>query len=162
GILTADLDGTTLPPAGSPNYAVNFDTNSLNLWKFHVDFANPANTKFTGPTNIPVASFKMPCNDNPGDCVPQSGSTQQLSTLGDRLMYRLAYRNFGNHEALVLNHSVDTGTNGPIGVRWYEIRSPNTTPAVFQQGTYAPGDGAYRWMGSVAMDHNGNLALGYS
>jgi hypothetical protein len=163
GILTSSVDGPTLPPAGSPNYSINFDVNSLNLWKFHVDFANPSNTKFTGPTNIPVANFKMPCGDNPGDCVPQSGSTQQLSTLGDRLMYRLGYRNFGDHEALVLNHSVDTtGANGPLGVRWYEIRSPNTTPTVFQQGTYAPGDGSYRWMGSVAMDKQGNMALGYS
>src|ERR1035437_2171107 len=72
-------------------------------------------------------------------------------------MYRLAYRNFGDHEALVVNHSVGS----PSGVRWYELRSPGGTPSIFQQGTYAP-DSTYRWMGSIAMDHSGNIALGYS
>jgi hypothetical protein len=75
-------------------------------------------------------------------------------------MYRLAYRNFGDHEALVVNHSVATGT-GNVGVRWYELRSPNGTPTVFQSATFAP-DPSYRWMGSIAMDQAGGIALGYS
>src|SRR5258708_25117438 len=74
-------------------------------------------------------------------------------------MHRLAYRNFGDHEALVVNHSVTAGSS--VGVRWYELRSPNATPTVFQQGTYAP-DSSYRWMGSIAMDKAGDIALGYS
>ena len=161
GLLTSDVDGMTPPPSGAPNFVVNFDTNSLNLWKLHVDFATPSNTKFTGPTKIPVANFKTPCNDTAGSCVTQQGGGN-LDTLGDRMMYRLAYRNFGDHESLVMNHSVDTATNGPTGVRWYELRDPNGTPSVFQQGTYAPGDSNHRWMGSIAMDHKGNIALGFS
>ena len=158
GLLPSDLDGpANPPPAGSPNFFLNFGTNSLNLWKFHVDWATPANTTLTGPTNIPVAAFSAACNG--GTCIPQSGTTQKLDSLADRLMYRLAYRNFGDHEALVVNHSVTANTS--VGVRWYELRSPNTTPTVFQQGTYAP-DSNYRWMGSIAMDKAGNTALGYS
>src|SRR2546430_1207697 len=38
GLLASDVDGTIPPPAGSPNYAVSFGTNKLNVWKFHVDF----------------------------------------------------------------------------------------------------------------------------
>src|SRR5512135_1814160 len=83
----------------------------------------------------------------------------QPAPVADRLMYRLAYRNFGDHEALVVNHSVTAGSS--VGIRWYEIRSPNATPTVFQQGTYAP-DSNYRWMGSIAMDKVGDIALGYS
>ncbi len=158
GLLPSDLDGATTPPAGSPNFFMNFGANSLDLWKFHVDFANSANSTFTGPTNIPVASFSAACGGG-GTCIPQSGTSQQLDSLADRLMYRLAYRNFGDHEALVVNHSVTAGSS--VGVRWYEIRSPNATPTVFQQGTYAP-DSNYRWMGSIAMDKVGNIALGYS
>src|SRR5262249_14468064 len=92
-------------------------------------------------------------------CVPQSGTTQQLDGLDDRLIYRFAYRNFGDHESLVVNHSVLTGGHG--AVRWYEIRSPATNPTIFQQGTYAP-DTNWRWMGSIGMDHSGNMALGFS
>ena len=78
-------------------------------------------------------------------------------------MTRLAYRNFGDHESLVVNHSVATGAFnlGPVGVRWYELRNPAGTPNVYQQGTYAP-DSTNRWMGSIAMDQAGNIGLGYS
>jgi fibronectin type 3 domain-containing protein len=157
GLLPSDLDGTTPPPAGSRNYFLNFGSNSLNLWQFHVDWANSTNTTLAGPTNIPVGAFSEACNG--GTCIPQQGTTQQLDSLGDRLMYRLAYRNFGDHESLVVNHSVTAGSS--VGVRWYELRSPGTTPTVFQQGTYAP-DSNFRWMGSIAMDQVGNMALGYS
>jgi len=79
-------------------------------------------------------------------------------------MYRLAYRNFGDHESLVVNQSVTVGNkhNGITSVRWYEIRSPNAVPAVFQQGTLGTSDGIHRWMGSIAMDKVGDIALGYS
>ncbi len=78
-------------------------------------------------------------------------------------MWRLAYRNFGTHESLVTNQAVEAATN-IAGVRWYELRDPNGTPTIYQQGTYAPGttDGIHRWMGSIAMDQSGNMALGYS
>src|SRR5882762_7799709 len=164
GLLPSDLDGSTAPPAGSPNFFLNFGTNSLNLWKFHVVFATPANSTFTGPTNIPVAAFTVPCRGG-GACIPQPGTTQNLDSLGDRLMYRLVYRNRGGVESLGVNHSVAVGTNKRnriTSVRWYELRSPNGTPTVFQQGTLSTVDGIHRWMGSIAMDKVGDMALGYS
>ena len=157
GLLPSDLDGTTAPPAGSPNYMLYFGTNNLNLFKFHVDFTTPSNSTFTGPTVINVAAFSPLCGG--GTCVPQPSTTQQLDSLADRLMYRLAYRNFGTHESLVVNHSVVAGSGG--GIRWYEIQNPSGTPVVAQQSTFAP-DSNYRWMGSVAMDQAGDLAVGYS
>jgi len=165
GLLPSDLDGTTSPPAGAPNYLMNFGSNSLNLWKFHVDFATPANSTFAGPTNIPVAAFSAACTGG-GACIPQSGTRQKLDSLADRLMYRLAYRHFADgHEALVVNHSVSVGTSrkgSTVGIRWYELRSPGTgTWSVYQQGTYAP-DSLFRWMGSIAMDKAGDIAVGYS
>ena len=162
GVLPAALDGSTAPPAGSPNYMMNFGSSSLNLWKFHVDWSNSANTTLAGPTNIPVASFAAACGG--GACVPQYGSSTKLDSLGDRLMFRLAYRNFTGHESLVVSHSVRVGTkrsNAYTGVRWYEIRNPAGTPQVYQQATFSP-DTSYRWMGSVAMDKLGDMALGYS
>jgi hypothetical protein len=157
GLLPSDVDGTTAPPAGSPNYMLYFGTNSLNLFKFHVDFTTPSNSTFTGPTVINVAAFSPLCGG--GTCVPQPSTTQQLDSLADRLMYRLAYRNFGSHESLVVNQSVVAGSGG--GIRWYEIQNPSGTPVVAQQSTFAP-DSNYRWMGSVAMDQAGDLAVGYS
>lgn len=164
-LLPSDLDGSTAPPTGSPNFLLDFGANSLNLFKFHVDFGTPSNSTLTGPTNVPVASFSEACGG--GVCVPQSGTRQQLDSLGDRLMYRLAYRNLTTTgESLVVNHSVQVGSGGrhgsnQTGVRWYEIRNPNGTPTVLQQGTFAP-DSSFRWMGSMAMDKLGDIAVGYS
>ena len=161
GLLPADLDGARQPPAGSPNYIVGLGAapNSLAFWKFHVDWTTPASSSFTGPMTLATAAYSEACGG--GRCIPQSGTTQRLDSLGDRLMYRLAYRNFGDHESLVVNHSVVAGSS--VGVRWYELRVAATGAglSMFQQGTYAPNSN-YRWMGSLAMDQAGNMALGYS
>jgi Carboxypeptidase regulatory-like domain len=175
GLLPSDLDGATstlgsggsgLPPAGSPNLFVNFGSNALRVWKFHVDWSNAANTTLSAPTSIAVAAFATACNGG-GTCVPQAGTTQKLDSLGDRLMYRLAYRHFADgHEALVVNQSVSV--NGVTSVRWYELRNASgqsmksATPVVVQQGTLSTADGIHRWMGSIAMDKAGDMALGYS
>ena len=161
-LLPSDLDGATAPPAGSPDFFVNFGSNSLNLFRFHVDFTNTANSTFTGPINIPVAAFTAACNG--GACIQQPSTSQKLDSLADRLMYRLAYRNRSGTESLMVNHSVFVSGNRKSqvdGVRWYEIRSPNGAPAVFQQGTFSP-DSNSRWMGSIAMDKVGDIAVGYS
>ncbi|MEP7019409.1 MAG: hypothetical protein ABI808_02065 [Pseudonocardiales bacterium] len=161
GILPADVDGTTAPPTGAPNVQMALGTTSTTLayWKFHVDFATPANTTFAGPTTLTVAAYTPACGTS-GTCVPQSGTTQQLDSLSDRLMFRLAYRNLGDHQSLVVSHSVTAGTS--VGERWYEFRlDASATPTVFQQSTYAP-DSTYRWLGSAAMDKAGNIALGYT
>lgn len=170
-LLPADVDGTTAPPANSPEYFLDFNSvdHSLDLWQFHVDWITPANSTFTS-TKIPVTPpFIEPCSETvveitytTGDCIPQAGTSVMLDSYGDRLMYRLAYRNFGDHEALVANHTVQVapGSN-PTGLRWYELRNTGTGFEIYQQGTYAP-DSSYRWMGSIAMDGAGDIALGYS
>ncbi len=82
-------------------------------------------------------------------------------------MYRLAYRNIGGHDTLVVNHSVAVASavkgkkTTRAAIRWYELRGTGGTFSVFQQGTFAPDD-AHRWMGSMAMDKVGNIAVGYS
>jgi len=158
-LLPSDLDGATPPPNGSPNFFLNFGANSLNLFKFHANFGAPASSTFTGPSVIPVGAFSPACNGRA--CIPQVGTKQLLDSLADRLMYRLAYRNFVTHESLVVDHSVKTPT-APSGIRWYELRNPNSsTPTVFQQGTFSP-DSTSRWMGSIAMDKLGDIAVGYS
>ncbi len=163
GLLPSDLDGATAPPAGAPNYVMNFGSNALNLWKFHVDWTTPANSNIGTRISLPVNAFSTACSG--GACITQPSTSQKLDSLADRLMYRLAYRNFGTYGALVVNHAINVGTNRKTnhsGVRWYEIRvNSSGTPSVFQQGTFSP-DSNHRWMGSAAMDKLGNIGIGYS
>ena len=176
GLLPADLDGTTPPPPGSPEFFVGSmdqggpygaPQDALTFWRYHVDFATPANSTFTLVGPLPVAAFDSvfdPCGGT-RNCIPQPGTAMKVDILSyrQRTTHRLAYRNFGTHESLVTNQSVEAGA-GIAGVRWYEIRDPNGTPTIHQQGTYAPGatDGIHRWMGSIAMDAAGDIALGFS
>jgi hypothetical protein len=159
--LPADLEGSTLPPAGAPNTFVGFPgqaTPQYSIYRFHVDFATPANSTFSADSSPPPAApFTALCFRA---CVPQKNTTSLLDGLGDRLMFRLAYRNFGDHESLVGNYSVSA--NGAAGVRWFELRNVTSGPVtVFQESTYQP-DSTWRWMGSAAMDKQGNLAIGFS
>ena len=161
GMLPSDLDGATPPPAGTPNFVMELDPDgsaNLSMFKFHVDFTTPSNSTFSKPTLIAVPAFSPLCGG--GNCVKQpTGGSDSLGSLADRLMYRLVYRNFSDHSVLLVNHSVVAGSSG--GVRWYEIHNPETTPTLFQSGTFA-GDAQYRWMGAIAMDQNQDIAIGFS
>ena len=159
----ADLEGTTLPPAGSPNLLMSIGTSTVQFWRFAVNWTAGTGT-LTGPTTVAgVAAFSRACGG--GACIPQPGTTTDLDTLADRLMYRLSYRNFGTHESLVINHSVTSGTG--VGIRWYELRNAagqtlgSAAPVVNQQGTFAPTND-FRWMGSAAIDKTGGIAIGYN
>lgn len=159
--LPSDWDGVSSPPPGGrPNFFVDlFSTTALHMYKFHVDFVTPTNSKFTGPVAITVPGFTPACSPS-FTCIPQGGTTQKLDSLGDRLMFRLPYRNFGTFESLVITHSVRTST-AASGIRWYEIRTPNGTPTVFQKGTFGAGSTSL-WMGSIAMDKIRDIAVGFS
>ena len=75
-------------------------------------------------------------------------------------MYRLAYRNFGDHESLVVTHSVTAGSS--VGMRWYELRSPSGDADASSSRARTRPTRRYRWMGSVAHGPVGDIALGYS
>jgi hypothetical protein len=186
GALPSDLDGLTPPPAGSPNYVVRYGSpfndgstsDTLDVWKASATWGATPSLTVTGPALVTVATFNdvFSCVSANRACItepvqPMSPATPQdyLDVVGDRIMFRNAYRNFGDHESLVLNHTVNVGASGAdqAAVRWYEVRNPGGgSPTLFQQSTYSPTDAndptASRWMGSIAMDDAGNIALGYS
>ncbi len=176
-ILPADWDGTTTPPAGAPNpFLMSVDAqvqggaqDRLVLYNFHVDWTTPPNSTFTLDQTLPTDPFSVDigsnCMGNFGAtfraCVPQPGTAVKVDDLSNRLMWRLQYRNFGDHQALVTNQTVNSGNN-TAALRWYELRSTGTSWNIHQQNTFAPAGNDYRWMGSAALDGKGNMALGYS
>ena len=154
----ADCDDS-LPAAGIPNYFAYIKTDGaqlLGIYEFHADFTTPANSTFGNFLSLPVTPF-----NTLQEGITQKGTSIKLENLGDRLMYRLQYRVFNGYSAMVVNHSVDAGVNR-AGVRWYELRKSTGSWSIYQQSTYAPADNNSRWMGSIAMDTAGTIALGYS
>jgi hypothetical protein len=166
----ADLDGKALPRAGAANIMMAaggvqlekiLEDNTIDVWHFHVDWSNPANTRITRLKQIAVAPYQYLCGGQLTNCVPQPGTERRLDAQGDKIMARLVYRQIGNHGSIVAVHSVNT-TAGGGGVRWYEFRvDANNNVTLHQQGTYAP-DSYYRWMASPAIDRLGNIGIGYS
>ena len=170
GHMPADLDGFAPPPTDAPGVFLSLHTSGMFIYRMKVDFVTPANTVNTRQATVPVAPANGACGGG-GACIPQPGVTTTVSSLGDRLMFRAAYRNLIDHESIVISHSVDPGITGVVsGVRWYEFRlsgPPDATcpsyPCVYQQGTVADiANGRSRWMPSIAMDTAGNILAGYS
>src|SRR5216117_800371 len=177
GLLPPDIDRRTMPANDSPapiigtqddnaNYGATFD--ALNIWELSVKWKSTPTASINLKAQLQVASFDsiFPCAPGSRDCLPQPGITnpsQYLDILSyrQRPTWRLAYRNFRSYESLVTNQSVEA-LPGVAGARWYEIRRTGGSYSVYQQGTYAPNDGVHRWMGSIAQDKNGNMALGFS
>ncbi|MBC7900873.1 MAG: hypothetical protein H7070_12570, partial [Saprospiraceae bacterium] len=179
--LPADLDGPTLPSDTTRGgvfmrLRTGFPR-GLRIMRLKPDFTAGTVTLtngFGGATgtfiDLPVTTT-LPCNDTGGTCVAQPGTVNTLDTLGTRLMYRLAYRNRGGVESLVVTHSADPDGAGTrsSAMRWYEVRNPLgnpgsaiTAPFIYQGSLYDPGATGDRWMGSVAMDKSGNILAGYS
>ena len=188
GLLPPDMDGNTKPKNdavapivgtqddGGP-YGATFD--ALNIWDFDVKWRSTPIASLVLKAQLPVAPFDsiFPCgvvpSTTPGqapnarDCLPQPTVTDgsrflDILSYRQRPTWRLAYRNKGSYETMVTNQSVEARP-AIAGVRWYELRRTGGTYTVHQQGTYAPAtDSIHRWMGSIAMDKNGNAALGYS
>jgi Abnormal spindle-like microcephaly-assoc'd, ASPM-SPD-2-Hydin len=175
----ADVEGTTAPPSGAPEYYVSIEnppadgvsttSSSFNLWQFHVDWTNPANSTFTqstvsAPTYTPGCYLASATTNTV--CVPEPSTAttlQPIDSVGDRFMFRFAYRNFSSYESYLISHTVQTGTGtgSQTGIRWYEMRGSGV-PTVYQSGTINPDTSLYRFMPSIAQDITGNAAVGYS
>ncbi len=170
GMLPSHLEGGNLPQTGEPNHFMMIDDDAwgtapqdqMQVWDFHVDWTDTTKSTFTKVATLNVASFDSDMCNYSRDCIPQKDSSQKVDAISDRLMYRLQYRNWGSYATMVVNHTVDIG-NDHAAVRWYEIRYTYASNdwSVYQQGTWGSSNG-HRWMGSVAMDGAGNIALGYS
>jgi hypothetical protein len=138
-----------------------FEDDGIYFYKVHVDWTDPSKTTVSPPQKITVAPYHYLCDGQLSSCVSQPATDRRLDSQGDKLIQRLVYRNFGDHESILAEHSVATAARGG-GVRWYEFRlNPARDPVLYQQSTFAPG-GFYRWLGSMAMDKKGDIGIGYS
>jgi hypothetical protein len=187
GLMVADLDGLTPPAAGEAQFVVGPAStgvgvglnNAMETSRVKVTW-DPAPTieRIAGPTIMQGLSGP-PClsgaNSPARDCVPQPAPalpTDFLDNIRTHYMYRFAYRNLGTQaapvERLVVSGPSTGSTSTPAhgAVEWFEFQNPTpgsstTQPAIRQTGTYDP-DTSYRWLSSISMDKDGNIAMGYS
>ena len=173
GMLAADLDSSVPPPAGEAEFILGPDPTSngfVDSERLAVTWGTTPSITMSPTVQIPVTPLPMgTCGGR--SCVPEPSPASSYDYLDDidlHFMYRLAYRNFGGspvQESILATQTGSSSVGGTHDVlRWYEFRnagSSSATPSVYQQSTYDP-DLAWRWMGSIAMDKDHNIALGYS
>ena len=165
---------------GSTQQGPTTQSTTFNLWDFHVDWnATPTPTLTLVQQSTPTVTSYIPgCYLYAGvpaitNCVPESrvNGPEIVDSVGDRFMPRFAYRNFGTYESFLVSHTVQTGpgpsNNTPAayqtGIRWYQLTANGSgTPTVAQSGTINPDASLYRFLPSIAQDHSGNVAVGYS
>jgi hypothetical protein len=136
----------------------------LEVFALHADFANPPNSTFTLAATLPIAPFTYTvCGFFNFNCARQPGTARRIDVVSEWPMQRFPYRRFADHETMLGTFTVGGGT-GEVGaaIRWFELRATGGAWSLFQEGTQDPGDGNDRFMGSIAMDGAGDIALGYS
>lgn len=168
--LPADADGQ-LPPSGTPCYIFSYEddgwsssnTDAIRVYKMTTDWTTPSNTKLEYNVQLPTASFDASSDGNWED-ISQPGTTDKLDVVGGILYFRAQFRKWVGYNSVVLCHAVKVKTSPKqYGLRWYELRQDAVTGIwnIYQQSTFSP-DGLNRWMGSIAMDDNGSIALAYA
>ena len=160
GPQAADCD-SEFPPDTTPCpvcYLVSGTNSSIKINHFHTDWTTPANSTFTLANTVPITPFSA---FSYGNFIPQKGTSQKVDAMSTKkIMFRMPFRKFSDHWSMLLNTTVKL-TGSVAGIRWMEVRNTGSGWSLYQEGTYAP-DANYRWMGSIAMDSLGNIALGYS
>ncbi len=161
-----DNDGT-FSPAGSPGLFIAFNDDAIGggadeLWIYElsVNWTTPAASTFVRAQQLAVAPFD--CNfGNNWNNITQKGTNQKVDAIPQVIMNVPQYRNFGSYQTIVCCHTVDVDATNHAGIRWYELRRTTGAWSVRQQGTYAP-DIHNRWMGSIMLNTNSTIGLGYS
>jgi len=161
GPLSADCD-SEFPPSGTPCPVCYLNSNgtvsNIKLYEFHADWVTPANSSFTLAYTIPITPFSFWTYTN---IIDQKGTSKKLDAFSRKvIMHRMPLRKFQDHWSMLLNTTVQI-TASLAGIRWMELRYDGSDWSLYQEGTYSP-DNNHRWMGSIAMDSLGNIALGYS
>jgi hypothetical protein len=155
---------TGAPPAGRPNLMSEIGGPSGNrvvrVWKFHVDWSNPALSTLSAPTQVKAANW----TEAPARVPAKNGN--DLWTLGHTEMAPAQYVNLGGTEALWVMHGVASpGNSTLVSPRWYQLNVSGGTIATkspLQQSTWAPDSTLARWMPSLAVDKLNDMAIGYS
>ncbi|HEY8226212.1 MAG TPA: hypothetical protein VIG25_13100, partial [Pyrinomonadaceae bacterium] len=153
-----DNGGQLLP--GTPNYFTSiWGIVKARVWKFHPDYAVPANSTFTGPSNVTISSFSA----GPSNVPEKDGNA--LDSLTYRVMMQNQYQNLNGLESLWITQTIGNGGTPNIAqIRWYQLNVTSgsvVTSGPVQQGTWSP-DSKHRFMPSLALDKNGDMAIGYS
>ncbi len=171
-LTPADLDGPP-PPRGTLGYLARHHDDELHdgasadpardfldLWTIQADFGNASNSALVGPSRVAVSEFDSSlCGTALTPCIPQPVAARKLWAVQFWITYRLVYRSDPGMETLLGNFTVDADATDRAALRWFELRrSGNLAWSLFQEGNLGAA-GSHRWIGAIAEDRAGDVAI---
>ncbi|MGK0385501.1 MAG: hypothetical protein ACI849_000103 [Patiriisocius sp.] len=141
---------------------------AVNIWTVNVDFDTPGNSTVSDPevfTNI--EPFINVFDGGSFANLEQPGGGSDIDALQSTIMNQAQFRKFPTYNSAIFNFVVDVEASNSVeraGIRWYEFRQTTDGGpwSIEQEGTYTAPDGRHAWMGSMAMDNQGNIGMGYT
>jgi PKD repeat protein len=133
---------------------------AIKIWEITTNWDAPASSSVDLIQTLTTTPFDSQFNISWND-IEQPGTAQRLDAIPGAFMYRAQYTEWGSHNTVVLNHTVDVDETDHAGIRWYELREIDGVWSIYQESTYAPDDDS-RWLGSISMDYQGNIGLAYA
>lgn len=136
----------------------------LKIWEIDMDWVTTSNSTISSvPLQLPTVPFESTFAPFGTGDVAQPGTTQKIDMIGGVISYMVNYRKFAGHNSMIVTFNVDVDGSDTSGIRWFELRNDSSNPwSIYQEGTYAPADGHSRFMGSAAIDAQGNIGLGFN
>lgn len=168
-----NVTNNDLPPDGNATVVYMQDdawsgvsTDHLKLWTVNVDWTDVANSTISAPMEIPTTPFISVFDGGSFSNVPQPGGPDQ-DVLQATIMNQAQYRRFPGYNSAIFNFVVDTDGSGAelAGIRWFEMRQDNDGDpwTIYQEGTYiSPYNNKHAFSGSMVMDGQGNIGMGYT
>ncbi len=163
--------GPELPPSTAPGMITYFQDDNftgitedhLKIWEIEIDWNQTGNSTISAPIELPTEPFDTFFNAFGEGDIQQPNTGQRIDAVWGALMYQVHYRQFDDHNSIVLNHTVDVDNTLLGGIRWYELRQDAVASpwSIHQQGTFSPDDQS-RFMGSIAIDGDGGIGLAYA
>jgi hypothetical protein len=182
-VMPADFEGANSIPANTAGEYFLAQVNPSNPGTNQQCSASPCTsdqlafwtwssfTSGAGPTFISLSKAYTPGCYSPTRpyntiCIPEPYGGE-IDSVGDRLMYRMAYRYLTNGstpaEYLAVTQTVQEAARGRrTGIRYYQIQAGTTPSVVFQGDLQDTTNDYFLSMPSVAMDENGDLGITFT
>ena len=168
-----NISAGTIPAAGNApivylqdNAWSGITQDHIKLWLINVNWTNTTSSTISNPQQINTTDFISVFDNGSFSNLTQPGGGSAIDALQATIMNQAQFRKFPTHNAAVFNFVVDTDatTGEKAGIRWIELRQTGDGQpwSLYQEGTYTSPDNKHAWHGSLIMDVQGNIGMGYT
>ena len=168
-----NVAGTSFPPAGNIPVVYMQDNawggvanDHIKMWNLNVNWTTPASSTISTAVQLPTAPFVSVFDGGAFNNLAQPNGGALIDAMQATIMNQAQYRRFPTYNSALFNFVVNVATPPAkrAGIRWYELRqTADGQPwTIHQEGTFTSPNNKHAWAGSLIMDKQGNIGMGYT